>query len=630
MRRTLLGDEPGAETTFPHDPSGEGEEIVMEEVSRTTTRAVGTLLAAVAAVALGAFVLAASPAWAANIVVDSAQDNATAGDGACTLREAIDNANDDDETTGGDCAPGSGEDAITFDLGPSATITLGSELPFLTDDQRLSIDGEGDEITVSGNDAVRVLTVSEDAELVMERMTVANASGALGSGLDIGGTVTLRECTFSNNSASEGGGAIYNDGGTLTVSDSTFSNNSSGGDGGAIRSSGRLEISNSTFSGNSAGDDSDGGAINVLSPFDSTTITGTTITANRAPEGRGAGVAVSFAQEQSRIVVRSSIIAGNSTTDVDFRDSNIFVSEGYNVIGDGNAAAAFSQPSDQVGVADPLLGPLADNGGPTETHAPQLDSPATDRGDDGSATPTTDQRGLERPYDYPDVPNAPGGDGSDAGSFERNPGTVQFDSATYTVNEGAGNATITVTRSAGASGSVQVDYATSNGSATAGQDYATASGTLTFAEGDDSEAFIVPITDDARDESGETVNLTLSDPQGGATLGSPSSAVLTIKDDEPTRRCTRTGTEGDDEIRGTKEPDAICGLGGDDTLSGARGDDELYGDAGEDAVSAGKGDDTVRAADGEADTVECGRGDDTVEADPVDTVSRDCEEVSRG
>jgi hypothetical protein len=56
--------------------------------------------------------------------------------------------------------------------------------------------------------------------------------------------------------------------------------------------------------------------------------------------------------------------------------NNTFVSNGYNLIGNGNATGAFNQTGDQVGVTDPKLDPLADNGGPTQTHALLSGSPA--------------------------------------------------------------------------------------------------------------------------------------------------------------------------------------------------------------------------------------------------------------
>ena len=108
------------------------------------------------------------------------------------------------------------------------------------------------------------------------------------------------------------------------------------------------------------------------------------------------------------------------------------------------------------------------------------------------------------------------------------PGTIQFSAAAYSVAEGAGTATITATRAGGSSGQVSATYGTSNGTATAA-DYATASGTLIWADGDAApKTFTVTILNDAVSEGNETVNLTLT----GSALGTPSTAILTIQDDD--------------------------------------------------------------------------------------------------
>ncbi|MEW6730990.1 MAG: Calx-beta domain-containing protein [Acidobacteriota bacterium] len=111
-------------------------------------------------------------------------------------------------------------------------------------------------------------------------------------------------------------------------------------------------------------------------------------------------------------------------------------------------------------------------------------------------------------------------------------GTLQFSAATYSVTEDGISAGITVTRTNGSEGTVTVNYTTSNGTATAGADYTATSGTLTLLNGETLKSFSIPITDDANDENDETVNLMLSSPTGGATLGTPASAVLTITDND--------------------------------------------------------------------------------------------------
>jgi CSLREA domain-containing protein len=110
------------------------------------------------------------------------------------------------------------------------------------------------------------------------------------------------------------------------------------------------------------------------------------------------------------------------------------------------------------------------------------------------------------------------------------PGQLQFSAASYNVIEDIGQATITVTRTNGTSGQVSVDYATSNGTATAGTDYTAASGTLTFADGETAKTFTVPILNDAINEPDETLNLALSNPAGGAALGAQNTAVLNLLD----------------------------------------------------------------------------------------------------
>jgi len=108
---------------------------------------------------------------------------------------------------------------------------------------------------------------------------------------------------------------------------------------------------------------------------------------------------------------------------------------------------------------------------------------------------------------------------------------VQLSRASYTVSEAGGAAVITVSLTSASTSPVTVQYATSNGTATAGQDYTSASGTLTFPAGQLTQTFTVPILQDNGYEGNETVNLTLSVPVN-ATIGAQANAVLTIIDDE--------------------------------------------------------------------------------------------------
>lgn len=111
-------------------------------------------------------------------------------------------------------------------------------------------------------------------------------------------------------------------------------------------------------------------------------------------------------------------------------------------------------------------------------------------------------------------------------------GQLQFSAATYSVPETAGQATIQVTRTGGSQGEVRVDYATGDGTATAGSDYDATQGTLVLAEGVTQQTFTIPIHDDTDVEGNQTIQLSLANPTNGSALGSQSTAVLTIVDNE--------------------------------------------------------------------------------------------------
>ncbi len=109
---------------------------------------------------------------------------------------------------------------------------------------------------------------------------------------------------------------------------------------------------------------------------------------------------------------------------------------------------------------------------------------------------------------------------------------LQFSTASYSVQEGAGSAVVNVKRLGETTGTVSVKYATSNSTALSGSDYTAATGTVTFAPGETLKTFNVPITDDSTDEATETLKLSLSAPAGGAGLGTLTSATLAITDND--------------------------------------------------------------------------------------------------
>ena len=185
-----------------------------------------------------------------------------------------------------------------------------------------------------------------------------NASGGIYS---FSATLTLVNCTISGNSAFNGGG-IENIFGTMTAINSTFSNNIANTSGGGIMNDGTLTLTNSTLTNNSAN-------------FSDPTFAGGGI---RNGDGYSA-------------TIINTIIGSNSAGN-DCAGSSGTTSLGYNIDSDGTCG--FTETSDIPSV-DPLLGTLADNGGPTLTHALLAGSPAIDAGDDVSA-PSKDQRGFER------------------------------------------------------------------------------------------------------------------------------------------------------------------------------------------------------------------------------------------
>ena len=251
-----------------------------------------------------------------------------------------------------------------------------------------------------------------DSNLTITRTSIVNnsANGGTGGAIKVHGNgtsfLTIVDSTISGNQAgrpepwSEGGGAIQNDvGGTLTITGSTLSGNTLTGSahGGAVWNAGALTVSNTTISGNSTG--LQGGGIYSNSSF-AVSIGSSTIYDNDSQQGGGIAVLGTGSVE-----IQNTIIAGNTATSSNADVSGVFTSQGHNLIGDIGSATGFTNGvnGDQVGgagnpVIDPRLGALADNDGPTQTHAPLSDSPAIDAGDNIGVS-TADQRGAPRVLD---------------------------------------------------------------------------------------------------------------------------------------------------------------------------------------------------------------------------------------
>ena len=123
------------------------------------------------------------------------------------------------------------------------------------------------------------------------------------------------------------------------------------------------------------------------------------------------------------------------------------------------------------------------------------------------------------------------------------PKIVQLSGGAFLVNEGAGHADLTVTRTGDVADIASVAYATSDGTAKEGRDYAAAYGVLNFAAGETSKTFPILVIDNAFVDGLRTVNIALSNPSG-ATLGTQSIAVLTVADNDAS-----TGTNPIDQPR---------------------------------------------------------------------------------
>jgi hypothetical protein len=244
--------------------------------------------------------------------------------------------------------------------------------------------------------------------------TVANcnfsenvASSSAGGMFNWESSPTVTNCIFSGNSA-DGGGGMYNVYSSPTVMSCTFSGNSAEWGGGMFNSSASPTVLNCTFSGNSAWDEG-GGMCNYEES--SPTVTNCTFSGNVA--SLAAAIYNNPYPALSSTTLANTILAG------DCRGS--LTSAGYNL--ESGTSCGCTEPTDQQN-ADPLLGPLADNGGPTLTHALLPCSPALDA-IPWSGAPGTDQRGFPRPY--------PAGGLADIGAVEMQfaypPGDVNGDLA---------------------------------------------------------------------------------------------------------------------------------------------------------------------------------------------------------
>jgi len=319
--------------------------------------------------------LSMASAQAATIIVDTASDTET---GMCRLRDAIIAANTDAPVEG--CTAGSGADLIRLIGIAGQTITLnGSPLPAVTSE--VSIQGES--VTIDGNGGSRLMQV-DGASLGISYLSLigglasgtvapANSGGAIR--VSNNASLELVSSTVSGNTAVGGGGGISLENATLTLVNSTLSDNSAGSNGGGIElgSLSTATLMNSTLSGNSAS--AKGGGIYVGGPYGgygtSLFLTNSTLSGNSAGGSAPAGGGIFVVYGQA-LQLTNSVIANSTGGDCSI--SVAATGYGVNLIVDGSCLTA--GPGLLTG--DPLLGPLASNGGPTMTHAVPSESPVID------------------------------------------------------------------------------------------------------------------------------------------------------------------------------------------------------------------------------------------------------------
>ena len=252
--------------------------------------------------------------------------------------------------------------------------------------------------TVSGNTATSGGGISSGyGRLTLTNSTVSGNTATSGGGIDsVVGILNITDSTVSGNTATSGGGIdswgsytfIFD---TITITNSTVSGNTGGGID-TLRSS--LTITNSTVSGNTGG-----AAIFIHYGNTATNLTNSTVSGNN-------GGLAAIDSNWSPVLppnpnappptLTNTIVADNGPANCSGRVRSL----GYNLTDDTSCAFRV--------VADAMLGPLQDNGGPTETHDLLDGSPAIDAGSMDCPPPDTDQRGMARPH----------GAGCDIGSVE--------------------------------------------------------------------------------------------------------------------------------------------------------------------------------------------------------------------
>lgn len=380
---------------------------------------------AFAGVPLAVVLAAAGPALGIDYHVTKTADTADgACDADCSLREAVIAANAHPgldrillgvgtyELT----RAGAGEDAAaTGDLDLTEDVEIFGRGAAVTriDGNRLDRAFHVNPLLGSVTAAIRDLTITDSdggvlnwGVLDMGRCVVtANVATWEGAGIatENGGTLYLWSSTISENTTAQDGGGLQSNTGSLYVTGSTISDNVGGYLGGGILAQGLLALSNSTVTGNVATGGGGGGALYSLGEVN---LVHVTIASNTSAAGTP-----DLYLGAAPVSLSNTLIAG----DCAFAPGVTPTSFGGNLESLGDTCG-FDHATDQVAVADPGLGPLADQGGSTWTLQVFPGSPAIDQGLGASST-ARDQRWAPRPFDGDESGTAQ----PDVGAIEVNP-----------------------------------------------------------------------------------------------------------------------------------------------------------------------------------------------------------------
>lgn len=357
---------------------------------------------------------------------------------------------------------------------------------------------------------------------IVRSVIAYNTTGGLyGGGIHASGTsLVLEDAVIQENASGTAGGgmAVIMSDGTALLDRVSFVSNRSALGAALYLQKGVMTATNTTMSANVAS--SDHGGVYASTSSALLLMQNSTIVSNTRTSTTGTGENGVFSANGAQVSLINTLVAYNSEDNCSLVAAPI--SLGHNLSDD--ATCSFTQTGDMENV-DPLLAPLADNGGFVPTHALRPGSPAIDAGSAAECA-SSDARGVARPYDGD-------GDGTatcDIGAFESRHQLAVRDTTLAEGDSGTTNAVFTVTLAPTSTVPVQVEYVTADGTAQAFADYIPVSGTLLFNPGEGQKTVMVPVVGDTIDEADEFFKLLLHTPVDADLLD--SEGVGTIVDDD--------------------------------------------------------------------------------------------------